>query len=183
MKQHDAPEPHWSMPIAVAEVPETGKHVELVADRATRGLIAKALGLVALPRLEATFDLTRHGDGGVRVVGRLSATVGQTCVVTLEPIENAIEESIDLLFAPEPAVLAGSRGASSTLPSEEPAESLRDGYLDLGAVALEFLVLGIDPYPRKPGARFDAATDVGDAEAHPFAALGALKKQLADKEG
>ena len=28
--------------------------------------------------------------------------------------------------------------------------------VDLGAVATEFLLLGIDPYPRKPGAVFEA---------------------------
>ena len=36
---------------------------------ATRAAIAKAAGLAALPRLEAGFDLTRHGADGLRVVG------------------------------------------------------------------------------------------------------------------
>ena len=47
--------------------------------------------------------------------------------------------------------------------------------VDLGAVATEFLLLGIDPYPRKPGAVFDAPA-TGDPAGHPFAALAALKK-------
>ena len=47
--------------------------------------------------------------------------------------------------------------------------------VDLGAVATEFLLLGIDPYPRKPGAVFDAPP-AGDPSSHPFAALAALKK-------
>ena len=47
--------------------------------------------------------------------------------------------------------------------------------VDLGAVATEFLLLGIDPYPRKPGAVFDAPP-AGDPASHPFAALAALKK-------
>jgi len=46
---------------------------------------------------------------------------------------------------------------------------------DLGAVATEFLMLGIDPYPRKPWAEF-AAPKVDSDGAHPFAALAALKK-------
>ena len=29
-----------------------------------------------------------------------SARVGQTCVVTLEPIESEIDEAVDLIFAP-----------------------------------------------------------------------------------
>jgi hypothetical protein len=48
--------------------------------------------------------------------------------------------------------------------------------LDLGALATEFLMLGINPYPRKPGSQF-AAPVVEDAGEHPFAALEALKKR------
>ena len=50
-----------------------------------------------------------------------------------------------------------------------------DGTIDLGAIATEFLILGIDPYPRKPGIVFDAPR-TGEASGHPFAALAALKK-------
>ena len=57
----------------------------------------------------------------------------------------------------------------------EPPEPLVGGTIDLGAVAVEFLMLGIDPYPRKEGAEFAAPS--ADLEgAHPFAALAALKK-------
>jgi hypothetical protein len=49
--------------------------------------------------------------------------------------------------------------------------------LDVGAIATEFLVLGIDPYPRKAGADFAPLQD-GDGSAKPFAALEALKKRL-----
>jgi hypothetical protein len=44
-------------------------------------------------------------------------------------------------------------------------------------LATEFLILGIDPYPRKPGAEF-AAPKAEDNREHPFAALEALKKRL-----
>ena len=182
MKHHGAPEPHWSVPIAVDEIPETGKSVELVVDAATRDAIAKALGLTALPRLEATFDLTRHGAGGARVVGQVSATIDQTCVVTLEPVENEIEEGVDLVFMPLPDSESLEEEGPVSLQAEDPPEALRDGQLDLAAVALEFLILGIDPYPRKPGVQFDAPASINDPKAHPFAALGALKKRLAEKD-
>jgi hypothetical protein len=57
---------------------------------------------------------------------------------------------------------------------ENEHEELRNGAVDLGVIAVEFLLLGLDPYPRKPGATFDLPA-VGDAEEHPFAALAALK--------
>jgi len=52
-----------------------------------------------------------------------------------------------------------------------------EGKVDLGAIATEFLLLGIDPYPRKAGAEF-AAVKTADDSARPFAALEALKKRL-----
>jgi hypothetical protein len=170
------------VPIAVDEVPETGRRIELAPDPATRDAIARALGLAALPRLQAAFDLTRHAGDGLRVVGRVSATVGQTCVVTLEPIENEIDEAIDLLFLPQPELPPGAPEGPLSVQAEEPPEALRDGRVDLGAVAIEFLILGIDPYPRKPGALFDAPPAAGDPAAHPFAALATLKKRQGGKD-
>jgi hypothetical protein len=38
----------WSVPVALSEVPETGRHVDLVADERRREAIAKLAGLVPL---------------------------------------------------------------------------------------------------------------------------------------
>jgi uncharacterized metal-binding protein YceD (DUF177 family) len=166
--------PAWSAPVTVAAVPETGRRLDLVADGAARDAIAKAAGLAVLPRLEAGFDLTRQGADGLRVVGRVSATVVQNCVVTLEPIESEIDEAVDLVFLPDVALPAEAVDLEA-LQADEPPEAIRDGVIDLGAVATEFLLLGLDPYPRKPGAVFEAPP-AGDPVSHPFAALAALKK-------
>ncbi|MBX9828115.1 MAG: DUF177 domain-containing protein, partial [Xanthobacteraceae bacterium] len=169
--------PPWSVPVVVAEVPDTGRSLELAPDEAQRKVVAAAADILELPRFAASFDLTRHGADGLRVAGHVSATVIQRCVVTLEPVENQIDEDIDLLFQPQaevpiaPAADAGHQG----LEAEEPPEVLHGGVVDLGAVATEFLMLGIDPYPRKPGAVFEAPP-AGDPASHPFAALAALKK-------
>ena len=48
------------------------------------------------------------------------------------------------------------------------------GVVDLGALATEFLILGLDPYPRKPGAVFEPPQDV-KPDPGPFAALAGLK--------
>jgi uncharacterized metal-binding protein YceD (DUF177 family) len=104
------------------------------------------------------------------VTGRLIAEVGQTCVVTLEPLTNTIDEEVDLVFlpgAPEPLAEGDT--------DEDAPEPLVDGRVDLGAIATEFLMLGVDPYPRKEGASFDAPKPEDDTP-HPFAALAALKK-------
>lgn len=200
MSKHRAPErpsdeQPWSVPVVVAELAETERRVDLSADEATRGAIAKAAGVVAVPRLDASFELARYGRDGAHVTGRVAATVVQSCIVTLEPIESQIEEAVDLVFLPpreaKPEVrrptddfdddddadeyVEAKFDADLAVDTKDPPEELHNGALDLGAVAVEFLLLGIDPYPRKPDAVFDAPP-AGDPEAHPFAALAALKK-------
>jgi hypothetical protein len=69
--------------------------------------VAKIAGLRALPRLQATFRLARQGADGLRVNGEVSATVGQNCVVTLDPIDNEVQEEVDLVFTPPSAALSG----------------------------------------------------------------------------
>jgi uncharacterized metal-binding protein YceD (DUF177 family) len=165
----------WSMKVAVDDIPQTGAHFTLSADERIRADLAKTAGLRALPRLEAFFEVIRHGRDGLRVVGQVSATIGQTCVVTLEPVETELRESVDLLFVP-PAVasIEGQSEMTMRVDEREPPDTLSDGRVDLGAVTTEFLLLGIDPYPRKPGAIFEFAS-AGAPDSHPFAALSALK--------
>jgi len=166
----------WSAPVAVHDVPETGRSIALVADERTRAAIAKRAGLRSLPRLEAQFDLARHGRDGLRVTGRVAAMVGQTCVVTLEPIETDLAEEIDLVFAPPAApVIVDEEGVKVEVTSVDAPEPLIGGTVDLGAIATEFLILAIDPYPRKPGAVFEQPAAEGHSGS-PFAALEALKK-------
>ena len=170
--------PIFSVPIRVDEVPETGRRVTLSPDASVRAALARAAGLLDLPRLEATFDIVRQGRGGVHVAGKVSATVRQTCVVTLEEIDNEIDETVDLTF------VAGARHAEASAhdgdgegagPTDAP-EILADGTVDLGAIAAEFLLLGVDPYPRKSDAVFVAPAPDGTGN-HPFAALAALKER------
>jgi len=174
--------PVWSVPVAAADIREIGRRLDLVADETTRQAIVKTAGLAALPRLEAQFDLTPHGADGLRVAGRVAATVVQHCVVTLEPIESEIEEAVDLVFLPHPEPAAEAAGLQSS-EADEPPEPLRNGEVDLGAIATEFLLLGLDPYPRKPGAAFDAPVAEDDPSSHPFAALAALKKPGDQNQG
>jgi hypothetical protein len=170
----------WSVPVAVGDIPEAGLKIELDADEITRLAIARAAGVDALLRLRAAFDVRSQGRDKVHLVGEVSATVKQTCGVTLEPVLNEIVEEIELVFAPDEATAAGARGGGSEQNSgAETPEPLVGGMVDLGAIATEFLVLGIDPYPRKPGAVFNPPQDP-DEEGGPFAVLARLKRNGRD---
>jgi hypothetical protein len=71
-------------------------------------------------------------------------------------------------------------GGEVEVPVEDAPEPLVGGQIDLGAIATEFLILAIDPYPRKPDAVFQPPPG-GDDSAHPFAALAALKGERGGK--
>src|SRR5262245_32289112 len=93
----------WSVPFAVADLPETGTHRDIEADEATCARIAVAAGLRNVSRLQASFDLMPMSAERVHVVGTVSAVIGQTCVVTLEPLDSPIDEAVDLVFSPDAA--------------------------------------------------------------------------------
>lgn len=176
----------WSVPVRRDNVPESGLHIDLTADEATRAAVAARAGVPAVSRLAASFDIARHGKG-LRVEGELTAAVEQTCVVTLEPMTSEIREPIDLVFMPSGGAAPGHALDHEAEEEIDPAaadepEPLVDGVADLGVAATEFLLLAIDPYPRKPDAIFDSPSQGGgDTGTHPFAALAALKKP--PKEG
>ncbi len=165
----------WQVPVALEDIPETGQHFDLVADAGVRAAVARVAGLRDLPRLQASFDVKRQGAGGLHVAGMVSATVGQNCVVTLEPLSNEVEEAIDLVFVPQrtPAPEEGESEPRDVKWGDP--EPLIGGMIDLGALATEFLILGLDPYPRKPDAVFEPPQNRTPDEG-PFAALAKLAK-------
>jgi uncharacterized metal-binding protein YceD (DUF177 family) len=173
----------WSVPVTVAQIPDTGLHRDIEADRATREAMAEVAGLREILSASAALDVTPKGGGRVHVAGRVRARVGQSCVVTLDPIENDIDEEIDLIFAPPEQIPELSdlvdEAAESDTEVPDPPEPIVNGVIDLGRLATDALFLGIDPYPRRPDAVFELPVVAADPEDHPFAALKAL--QLAAK--
>jgi hypothetical protein len=183
--QQSAPPPNpapssgpWHVPVLRDDIPETGRHFDLVADAGLRSAVAAVAGLRDLTRLQASFDVTRHGADGLHVAGSVSATVGQTCIVTLEPLANEIMETVNLTFlpqaAPEPAEDDEAKREPRDVKWNDP-EPLIGGAIDLGGLATEFLILGLDPYPRKPDAVFESPND-DPPDPGPFAALAKLTK-------
>ena len=175
----------WSVSVPLHEISETGKHVTLEASAEVRAALARPAGVEAVERLAAEFDLTLRGRAGVHVEGRVRASVRQSCVVTLEPVVNEIDEAVDVDFAPPRAATAKVDATDEEVDlaasgPEEP-EPLIGNAIDLGVLATEFLILGVDPYPRKPGVAFEAP-ETGDPGAHSFAALAGWAKKGTVKE-
>ena len=169
----------WSVPVILAQIPDAGLHRDIEADRAVRDAMAAVASLREILSASASLDVTPKSGGRVHVAGHVRARIGQTCVVTLEPIENDIDEPIDLIFAPPEQIpqLADlvDEAADSDVEIPDPPEPIVNGVIDLGRLATDALFLAIDPYPRRPDAVFEPPVVAADPEDHPFSALKALQ--------
>ncbi|QGZ33123.1 YceD family protein [Stappia indica] len=160
--------------------------IELRPDEADLQRMAKAYSLVGLADVVARFELRRWRRDGVAVEGNLKARASQTCVVTLAPVEQVIDERFSLRFDPDAQALAGIADDGEIdvdAFAEDPPDLLEGSRIDLGAILCEQLALALDPFPRAPGAELpDDFGDEGGEEADdkppsPFAALERFRKR------
>jgi hypothetical protein len=173
-----------SFVVNVARLPAKGMPVTIDADEDQRQAMADAHGLLAVEKFVAELAVTSWKRSGVRVSGRVSAQIRQACIVTLEPVEERVDEAIEALFVPEGSRLAKprlSKDGEMLLDAEgdDAPETFTGDSIDVGLVAEEFFVLGINPYPRKADAAWTAAPDeqqTGRVAA--FDKLAELRKKL-----
>src|SRR3954453_10642040 len=90
----------WTAFVTVAQIPEGGLHKDIEANAGQRAAMAETAGLREVLSASASFDVTPGSGGRFHVAGWVRARIGQNCVVTLEPMESDIDETIDLVFAP-----------------------------------------------------------------------------------
>ncbi len=163
-----SPNAPFSRRVALSDISDAGITRTFEANEHERAALARELGLPAIPALVAELRVRPHGRR-FDVTGHVRATVVQTCSVTLEPFEAALDEPVEISFAEDPE--RAGPGLDGELP--DPVEG---GGIDLGRIAAEFLALGLDPYPRKPGVAFDPGQPGLDAPVSPFDALRRLAK-------
>ena len=157
--------------------------VSLKADPKERLEMAERWGVSRVDDVSAVLELTRWKRDGVRIKGRVQASIEQSCVVTLEPVTSAIDEPVDALFVPEGSKLARiatDENGEIVFDAEGPdiPESFHGDTIDVGSVCEEFIILAIDPYPRKEGAVLDSPDDPQQTEEKPspFAGLERWKQ-------
>lgn len=165
----------WDTPVRLHEV-RGPLRLKLAPDEAERAAIAKRVGLVSLPALEADVTVKPWLDG-VELKGRFWATVEQVCGVSLDRFEQPVEGEIDARAVPQGSVNAGAEDPDGEveldLEAADPPDVFANGKIDLAGYIVEHLALEIDPFPRKPGATFDYKPPEDDIS--PFAALKKLK--------
>jgi uncharacterized metal-binding protein YceD (DUF177 family) len=169
----------FSRLVTVDDLPSQGVSMTVEANAEEREALAQFNGLVAIAHLSGRYWVKPSHGGGVHVKGTVQAQIEQTCTVSLEPFPAEIEEPVDVTYSDDDGLRAWEtkRQAQQDDPSfdEDPPDLVVDGQIDIGALTAEFLALGLDPYPRKPGVSFEAESAGTEKDPSPFAALANLQ--------
>ncbi|WP_108883353.1 YceD family protein [Anderseniella sp. Alg231-50] len=146
--------------------------------------VAARFGVEAVHSISATIHIQPWKRGGFRARGEASASITQTCVVTLDPFESDVRAQLDQVFIARDSRLAADDVEVVVSHDEEDIGYIDDGEIELGEFAVEALCLELDPYPRKDGAELpvsssgEAGTD--EPKVSPFAVLKQLKLKDSD---
>ncbi len=184
----------WSLIIPVRDISDEARDYSLHPDQDELPALAKALNVVSIEKINAHIRVHRT-KSGVRARGKVTGTLTQNCVVSLQPVEEKIYEEIDRTFVVNKA--AADRWIEKNNARQDQymdaddidaPDIIVDGKIDLAAVALEHFILGINLYPRAEGVELednpntlsfniqdDEPDDDDEKPASPFAALASLK--------
>lgn len=161
-----------SIPVPTHDVGAGGRSVSFSANEQERAALARRFGLQKVLGLTLEGRLKAEDGGEFSFRGDISAKVVQTCVVTLDPVENGIEESIALRFVPAERLDEPKREVMVEAEEEEETEPMTGEVVDLGPAVAEQFGVALDPYPRKPGAAWPEDDEKqGSGRDNPFAVL------------
>jgi uncharacterized metal-binding protein YceD (DUF177 family) len=178
-----APAPEFSRPLKVSGLPEGGLTFRETADGAERAALALRYGVLGVKRFAVAGKLRPEGPGWL-LKGRATARITQTCVATLAPLDQIIDEPFERMFipgVPEPEDLP-----DLDIDADDPPEPL-GREINLGEVGAQTVALALDPYPRadqtapaEASAAPEGAAPLTDEDVRPkpFASLAALKDKL-----
>ena len=170
--------------INITVLPAKGRRVKLEPDKRERKRLADEASVLSVEWFVAELVFKRWQVNVVSITGTVRANLTQECVVTLEPLQTTVHEEVDRTFVPE-----GSKLLRPKLNNEgelivdydgrdEPEPFVGEN-LDAWEIAIEHFLIGIDPYPRKPGAEFTPLIESDGSDSlkeSPFAALKGLIK-------
>lgn len=172
------PKPEFSYVVDVASLPTTGINRPIKPTEEERAAIAKRLGLQAVDRFDVRIEVRPWRGAGARMTASFEADIVQTCVVTLDPVPAHVSDSFEVRFLPARMIEDPKPGQELDLsPEEDDPEPLGGDSgtsLDAGDLAVQYLSLALDPYPRKAGAAIPEEATARE-EPSPFAVLASLK--------
>lgn len=170
-------------PLNVARLSKEGVAIDLSLTEGVARDLAEAAEVLSVDALSGTLVVRPWRAHGYSVRGAFKATIQQTCSVTLEPVEEVLEEDVERYFLPQEDIDAleppSLEEVEVYLDGPEPPEPLEGTEISLFDILREQILLSKSAFPRKEGALLPDTGAAGDSEeegpAKPFAALKALK--------
>ena len=146
------PELGFVRTVKLMDIGDVERKITITANDRERAFLARKYDLVRIDKLSASVLLQRrlNGGGKIDVNGDLSADVIQECVVSLLPVKMHVAEKFSLVF--ENGIISRSRLDLFSLGDADPPEFYSGDFLEIGDLVVEYLSLGLDPYPRHPDA-------------------------------
>ncbi|HBV00613.1 YceD family protein [Thalassospira lucentensis] len=186
--------PEFSRIVNTDEQVSKKEKIILEASAQERAALAKRFELVSIDSLTAELTIIAASNGEVTVRGPMHAQIVQSCVTTLEPVPEMVEDEVKVLFSPHVSEedMPSNPDDLEDLSEDElmalldQPEPLVDGKIDVGEVVSQFLAVAMNPYPRKDGAELPEAAlieeEADEERPNPFAKLAGLKEQLEKKK-
>ncbi len=162
----------WTVP--VEQIGDEPRNITRIADADERTLLASAFGALSVEALATTAQIKPKGAGRLRLTGRATATVRQACVVTLEPVEQMIDEPFEIEFWPPDQITPETR-PEAEIELDDAPEPLDADAVPYGRIVYETIAAAIDLYPRAAGASLELPPEPETARNNPFAMLAKLK--------
>jgi hypothetical protein len=140
----------FSFPVRVGHVSINPVTVRIAADSRDLERLRQQWDVLEVRSFDAEIAITRWKRDGVRLKGHVGVSIVQNCVVTLDPVEQRIDEDFETVFLPENSRLASrivDGNGELFLDPEGPdlPDTFSGDSIDVGAVAAEFAALAIDP--------------------------------------
>ncbi len=171
----------FSRLVDVAGLAPTGEQCKLTTSQHERAAVAGRLQLVGVHQLSADISFQPWRGSGWTVAGTATAEIEQQCVLTAENFRTTSTLEFERRYLQDANDADSSAEIVLDPLSDDDPDPIMDGRIDLADLIVEELALSLDPYPRMPGAQFEAAghgdeDDVGAPVSTPFAVLAKLQR-------
>ena len=171
----------FSRPVTADKIGVDSMSLECEAKGDELTSLVTRFDLVSLESLMFSLTFKRSETTGIiEAAGRLAAVGFQKCVITLEPVEFELDQTISWSFFDR---RNDGQEADFDTEIQKSAELIENNQIDFGELAAQQLAILLDPYPRAPGAKIPAdglwfgEIDGNIDNNNPFSVLSRLKHQ------
>lgn len=142
----------FSRIVDVLHVGSKGKYYHYQTTDEENKSLAERYNIVAVKLLSAECNLIPIKKGKYNLAVTFNAEIIQSCVISLEPVEEKITGNFTAILIQESNKTHRESSEIDFDPDEDDIEYLSSNLVDVGELIAQNLSLEINPYPRKPDA-------------------------------